>query len=878
MNKKIQVKFIKDTEKFKVGEIAYAKESDVLAYKEKKLVEIMEPKKEIVKEKKVKEIKKTTKPEKEKKIKTDEPIAKQILDRWATAIVPKEAIYSTKGNAGVNQDKCLHYEKCKFRGDLVLWIAPKNCIRIEFEDTPTHNHRYIVELESAAKSLGYDYCITGHGGKSDYFNMFNIKGIPLTDDNKTAKMLLIDMLITSRAKDQLDRTNLGWTLSPIINMPHWKPKYNGAIHKILRGKNPLEHENKFPVKLLKKLEKAKNRFDNNKKKWIGSNEWVKDFLINFCTENELPKGARHAVIEKNLAALIIFDKDKETIKQRYYKKQGRTHDSLRTWERAIVNGEYTEVSGGELAKFIKEYNLDYIIPKPKIKKEFKEDTIYETILNLYSFNKEEIAENFYKIKPYFFDGIGFFWIWNDVRKCYERKDEFQMMNRLKQCAETKKFQVTQSTFWTEMLRSLKLIGRNYEPKPFRKTWVQFKDEIFDYVSKQKFKSTPTFFNTNPIPWKIGETEDTPIIDKLFEEWVGKDYIKTLKETIALGMMQDYPLHRIICLLGRGLNGKGVFQRLLKNVMGEKNVCSSNLTKLIRNTFETSKLYKKLICLMGETDFATLKDTSILKQLSGQDLISAEFKGKDGFDFENFSTLFVATNSLPITEDRTDGFYRRWLIIDFPNQFEEGKDILTTVPEEEYSNLCKQLLDLMPALVERGIFDNDGTIEERKKKYEDKSNPVKLFIRKNYVDDVNGQIPFFEFYDKFNIFCSERGFRELSKKNVSQVLDDMGYHTEKKDIKIGEEWKKWVFIIGIDILRTVRTDSTLNHIHSSIRVNEYKTGFERYERFENAKEEVVKDIIHAKCKVCGSTPSHIFNKQGQPLCETCFKAENAQKQH
>ncbi|KKK82765.1 hypothetical protein LCGC14_2800130, partial [marine sediment metagenome] len=50
----------------------------------------------------------------------------------------------------------------------------------------------------------------------------------------------------------------------------------------------------------------------------------------------------------------------------------------------------------------------------------------------------------------------------------------------------------------------------------------------------------------------------------------------------------------------------------------------------------------------------------------------EFKGKDIFDFRNYAKLIMATNSLPPTGDKTEGFYRRWKIIDFPKQFDVEK--------------------------------------------------------------------------------------------------------------------------------------------------------------------------------------------------------------
>ncbi len=41
------------------------------------------------------------------------------------------------------------------------------------------------------------------------------------------------------------------------------------------------------------------------------------------------------------------------------------------------------------------------------------------------------------------------------------------------------------------------------------------------------------------------------------------------------------------------------------------------------------------------------------------------------------------------------------------------------------------------------------------------------------------------------------------------------------------------------------------------------------------EEPIYDIIHLPCKVCGTEPSHIYNKTGEPLCQTCFEGKQAQ---
>jgi hypothetical protein len=288
--------------------------------------------------------------------------AKEILDKYATIIVRTNAIYEKDGEPGVDQTKTEIYDSEHYDTDIILQIPPKDYITLEFEDSTENNSRYIQEIEASAKSLGYDYAITGHGGKSDYFRMANIKGMPVNYLNKIAKDLLIDTLLPSGAKKHLDKTNLGWTLSPVIGHPHWKPKYNGAIHRHIRGKPILEHKNSYPKELLKKIKNAQQWTRKHTENVKKSSKWVEDFLLNYCTKNLLPGGQRHFVIEKNLVALIYHREDYEIILEQYLQAQQRKSNTCRTWFNAISNGNYSEISPGELLKFINDHDVPYVIP------------------------------------------------------------------------------------------------------------------------------------------------------------------------------------------------------------------------------------------------------------------------------------------------------------------------------------------------------------------------------------------------------------------------------------------------------------------------------------------------------------------------------------
>ena len=97
--------------------------------------------------------------------------------------------------------------------------------------------------------------------------------------------MFIDTILPAGAEKSLDKTNLGWTYSPVIGHPHWKPKYNGAIHEIVSGKNPLEHNNEYPKTLLQQLKKAKKENKKNTINILQNNKWLEDFFINYCSQN-----------------------------------------------------------------------------------------------------------------------------------------------------------------------------------------------------------------------------------------------------------------------------------------------------------------------------------------------------------------------------------------------------------------------------------------------------------------------------------------------------------------------------------------------------------------------------------------------------------------
>jgi P4 family phage/plasmid primase-like protien len=392
-------------------------------------------------------------------------------------------------------------------------------------------------------------------------------------------------------------------------------------------------------------------------------------------------------------------------------------------------------------------------------------------------DKRLLIRAFLKNNPIFYDSVKLWWAWNKKDLCWVKIDETDILNLI---SGSTGVNTIKSKEKVELLEALKQEGRKMIPEEIPGNWVQFKNKIIDIVKDEEIEPSPRYFVTNPIPWELGEDEETPVMDKIFAEWVGEDYVQTLYEIISYCLIPSYPIHRLFCLIGEGMNGKSKYLDLVSKFIGGSNITTTELDTLMDSRFEMGRLHKKLVCLVGETNFNEMKKTSILKKLTGGDLIGFEYKGKDPFEDYNYAKMIISTNNLPTTSDKTIGFYRRWTIIDFFNRFSEKKDILADIPEKEYNNLAKRSVNVLRTLLLNRKFHNEGDVAARMKKFEDLSNPLDKFIKENVIEDFNGSIPKYKFKQILDDWCEENRFRKITETFLGKKMKELGFSTIQKN--------------------------------------------------------------------------------------------------
>lgn len=192
----------------------------------------------------------------------------------------------------------------------------------------------------------------------------------------------------------------------------------------------------------------------------------------------------------------------------------------------------------------------------------------------------------------------------------------------------------------------------------------------------------------------------------------------------------YPFQKAFLIIGSGSNGKTTYLNLLEKVVGAWNAASVNLQHLDPrvNRFATAQLYKKLLNRSAEPIRVLTFDPTLFKQLTGEDTIMCEEKFEKPFPCRLYAKLFFAANELPNVAEDTYAFWRRWVVIEFPNRFKQDpffeKRVFT---EQEIEGLIIAALHAFRLAMLRGGFTEEGAKDVREE-WLSRSSPIYRVIR------------------------------------------------------------------------------------------------------------------------------------------------------
>lgn len=296
--------------------------------------------------------------------------------------------------------------------------------------------------------------------------------------------------------------------------------------------------------------------------------------------------------------------------------------------------------------------------------------------------------------------------------------------------------------------------------------INLKNTRLDIRSSKCLEFDPSAIEFDRIPVVYDPSAYCADLDKMLNRvFCGdREVINLFEEMLGATLLKHNRYQKAFLFYGSGSNGKSTILDLVKTFLGQRNYSALALEK-VTDRFNTAELENKLANIGDDVDNVTLKDTGTLKKLFSGNAIMVERKGERPYMIEPYATHIYSANSIPRSFDKSEGFYRRWLLIPFKAKF--------TVDDEDYDPMIEDKITEPTALsyllnigirgaqrlIHRGRFTEPRCVIEALESYKaDNSTVLSWIDDKEYNEDYFLSNPRDVLYSEFVDWCKVSGIK------------------------------------------------------------------------------------------------------------------------
>ena len=744
-----------------------------------------------------------------------------IYNKYATKITcafKSNVIVKDDGSITLNASRTKDREKFIFNGfleddsdNICLIECPDDLIAIEFEENSTNKMQkacsikkfrdeWIEQTYKNCQELKLEACICDHGGTSRYLYIFNIKGLP--DDNiLECKKIITKKIVPHDAILFIDWTNLGRTLIPVINRPHWKPKYNGAIHQIIQGVQPHMQNNDVSHILVDEAIHSKKHLisDNDLINEIKNKITLKSLLIEYgydISHNPTMCKLGH---ESHSGKCFSFDLNK-----------------------GLWNCFHCS-NGGDIIEFIKHHDhVDFLEAQTRLMRKagisinHNTCTLNASLMQMLAMKKKteatEVLAQFILAKEHIFttrnDEKAEMWIYKDGIYKPEAATYIK-----EECRNTLKSLYT-TGLTHDVLSKIEVETYINQENLFiteNPYLIACENGIINLKTKELLAFSPNYKFFNKIPIFYDQNVDCPKIKKFFNEVLSSEAdVKVMQEIFGFCLLRQYKFEKAFMFTGEGRNGKSKSLELLRRFLGVENCANISLQDIEKDSFALGELFNKLACISADISDQAIIGSGNFKSLTGNDLISAARKFLTRVNFVNYAKMLFSANKIPIAHDATFAFFNRWIILEFKNTYLLPNEFAKIPPTEhhlykqadinlidklhtpeEMSGLLNWALEGLNRILYNNNFSISSSTEEVKTTWVRKANSFQAFIF-DYVDeDYDGQITKADMRKFYSAYCRKHKLTSSSDKTIKYTLETQLGVTDKYIMIDGERDWAWI---------------------------------------------------------------------------------------
>ena len=327
--------------------------------------------------------------------------------------------------------------------------------------------------------------------------------------------------------------------------------------------------------------------------------------------------------------------------------------------------------------------------------------------------------------------------------------------------------------------------------------INLKNTRLDIRSSECLEFTPDAIEFDRIPVVYDPSAYCADLDKMLNRvFLGdREVINLFEEMLGACLLKHNRYQKAFLFYGNGSNGKSTILDLIKTFLGGRNYAAIALEK-VTDRFNTAELENKLANIGDDVDNVTLKDTGTLKKLFSGNAIMVERKGERPYTIEPYATHIYSCNTIPRSFDKSDGFYRRWLLIPFNAKFSVTDDDYDPMIADKIteSTALSYLLNIgirgAQRLIRNGHFTEPQTVIDALEAYKaDNSTVLSWIDDKELNEDYFLENPRDTVYSEFADWCKLSGIKTSNVtgkktffKEVTQKFDFEEKPKQKTDGK------------------------------------------------------------------------------------------------
>ena len=259
-----------------------------------------------------------------------------------------------------------------------------------------------------------------------------------------------------------------------------------------------------------------------------------------------------------------------------------------------------------------------------------------------------------------------------------------------------------------------------------------------------------------------------------------ELIHFIQKAMGYALTGDVSEQCLFILWGTGANGKSTFLNVLQDLFGDY-ACSTGTETFMKKTSEQSNDIARLrgmrLVTTNETEQGKPLSESLIKQITGEDVLTARFLYGEYFSFKPTFKIFMATNHKPKIKGADNGIWRRIKLIPFTVTIppEQRDKKLTEKLVAENAGILNWLLKGYSMWKKEGLNEPDA-IREANEEYRYDMDSIESFISEalNLDASLQWRLPTKNLYDAYIKWCSKNNERSLCQKSLAIRLQEKGF--------------------------------------------------------------------------------------------------------